>query len=60
MLNKICFTIGIISICAAVMFSMAMIWSDGASDVLWRGLLSSIVFLLASLATLSINRAMRK
>lgn len=59
MLNKICFTICIVCIVLGAVISLVMIWTESSeSELLWKSLLSIIVFFLAACLTLAVNSTM--
>jgi uncharacterized membrane protein YhaH (DUF805 family) len=57
-LNKICWTLCIISIVAGTALSFSMIWVTHDSEFLWKAWLSIAVLFFASIATLVVSRVM--
>jgi hypothetical protein len=58
--DRVCYTITIVSLLAAVVIALVMIWGSRQDDEwLWKGLLTTSVFFLASALMLSINRMLR-
>lgn len=58
-LNKICFTVCVVSIALGAALSLVMIWGDfDEHDFLWRIWLTLIVLFLASCMTLFVSKAL--
>lgn len=58
-LNKICFTICIVSIVLGTVLSLAMIWGEIRSEeFVWKSWLTLIVLFLSSALTLSVSRTL--
>ena len=55
-LNRICWTICIISIAAGTALSFAMIWGEHDSEFLWKAWLSIGVLFFGSSATLIVSK----
>ena len=53
-LTRVCFTVCIVCIVAAVVVSLFLIWGQVESDSVWRCLVSIGVFFLASLLTVGV------
>ena len=56
-LNKICFTISIVSILVSVVIALSMIWTPGINETMWRLLGTVGIVFLGSSATLSVSKA---
>lgn len=58
-LNKLCFTVCIVSIALGAALSLVMIWGDfGEHDFLWRSWMTLLVLFLASCMTLFVSKAL--
>ncbi len=57
-LNKICFTICIVTVVLATLLAFALIWGSGDKEFLWKGELSVGVLFFASSVTLSVSKAL--
>jgi len=58
LINRVCYTVAIVSIVLGVVLSLAMIWTDVDPGLLRRFLLSLVIFLTASVITMGVNRAL--
>ena len=59
-LNKICFTICIVSIVMATVLAFALIWGAFEKEFLWKSELSVGVLFFASAVTLSVSKTLGK
>jgi hypothetical protein len=58
-LNKICFTVCIVSIVLGMALALAMIWGDAHnSEFIWKSWLTIGVFFFSSAATLSVSKTL--
>ena len=57
-LNKICFTICIVTVVLATLLAFALIWGSGDKEFLWKAELSVGVLFLASALTLSVSKSL--
>jgi hypothetical protein len=57
-LNKICFTLCIVTVVLATLLAFALIWGSGDKEFLWKGELSVGVLFLASAVTLSVSKSL--
>ncbi len=57
-LNKICFTICLVTVVLAMLLAFALIWGGGDKEFLWKGELSGGVLFCASAATLSVGKSL--
>jgi len=57
-LNRICWTICIISIAAGTALSFSMIWGNHDSEFLWKAWLSIGVLFVGSAATLVVSKVL--
>ena len=57
-LDRICFTICIVTVVLATLLALALIWGSGDKEFLWKGELSVSVLFFASAVTLSVSRSL--
>jgi hypothetical protein len=57
-LNKICFTICIVTVVIATLLAFVLIWGSGDKEFLWKGELSVGVLFFASAVTLSVAKTL--
>jgi len=57
-LNKICFTLCLVSIALATLIAFALIWGSGDKEFLWKSELSMGVLFFSSAATLSVSKTL--
>ena len=55
-LNKICFSICIVSIVVGMLLGMVMVWTPGVSEVLWRLMGTVAIVFFGASATLTVSR----
>jgi hypothetical protein len=58
MLNRICFTVCIVSIVSATLLAFILIWGSLDKETVWKSELSVGVLFLASVITLSVSRTL--
>jgi len=57
-LNKICFTVCIVSIVLATLLAFVLIWLHSDREFLWKGELSLGVLIFASATTMSVAKTL--
>ena len=59
-LSRICYAVFFVSTVIAVVFAMVMIWGERGGENAWKSLGTALIFLVASLLTLTANNILAK
>ncbi len=58
LVNKICYTICVVSVCGSTITGLWMVWSEDADQIAWRFLMSFLILFLAAGAMIAVNAAL--
>ena len=57
-LERVCFTICIVTVCLSTLLAFGLIWTDLRSEFIWKSLASMLVLFGGSVATLSVSKSL--
>ena len=58
LINRVCYTVCIVSILASTCFGLLLVWTNVDPELARKSLLTALIFFLAALMTLGVNRAL--